>query len=203
MSHGLRMLFVLAIGGLMLAPAEALAYNSLGTTATYYHPSLHGSRMANGLPYNRWDPLIAACNWYPLGTLLKVTRQETGDYIYVRVQDRGSRALTLDLSEAGFARLGGLPEGRIRVWAEIVTAMAEPAPAPAEEAAPAPAEEAVPAPAEQEDEPEPANPPATLREPDDKVAPLPPTAIALVGRPPRGVRLSLADGIFSAQIARL
>ena len=163
MSHTLRMLFALVFGGLMLAPTEALAYNSVGTTVTYYHPSLHGSRMANGLPYNRWDPLIAASNWYPLGTLLKVTRQETGSHIYVRVQDRGSPRLTIDLSEAGFSQLGGLPEGRIRVWAEVVTAMAEPAPAPTEDAASDPAE--------QEDEPEPANPPSTLREPDEKLVP--------------------------------
>jgi rare lipoprotein A (peptidoglycan hydrolase) len=195
MSHALRMLFALAFGGLMLAPTEALAYNSVGTTATYYHPSLHGSRMANGLPYNRWDPLIAASNWYPLGTLLKVTRQETGNQIYVRVQDRGSPRLTIDLSEAGFSQLGGLPEGRIRVWAEVVTAMAEPAPAPPEDAASDPAE--------QENEPEPANPPSTLREPDEKLVPLPDTAIALSGRPARGVRLTLADGAFSAQTARL
>jgi rare lipoprotein A (peptidoglycan hydrolase) len=195
MSHALRMLFALVFGGLMLAPAEALAYNSVGTTVTYYHPSLHGSRMANGLPYNRWDPLIAASNWYPLGTLLKVTRQETDSHIYVRVQDRGSPALTIDLSEAGFSQLGVLPEGRIRVWAEVVSAMAEPALAPTEDAASDPVE--------QENEPEPANPPSTLREPDEKLAPLPATAIALFGRSARGVRLTLADGAFSAQTARL
>jgi rare lipoprotein A (peptidoglycan hydrolase) len=84
--------------------------------------------MANGLPYNRWDPMIAANNWYPLGTLLKVTRQGTDRYIYVRVQDRGSRALTLDLSEAGFAQLGGLGEGRIPILLEVVTTVEGQAP---------------------------------------------------------------------------
>src|SRR4051794_19747734 len=106
--------FVLAIlGGSLLAPTNAAAVNSVGTTVTYYHPSLHGSVMANGRPYNRWDPLIAASNWYPLGTTLKVTRQSSNNYIFVRVQDRGSRGLTIDLSEAGFSHLGGLGEGRI------------------------------------------------------------------------------------------
>jgi rare lipoprotein A (peptidoglycan hydrolase) len=112
--------FALVLGGVLLAPADVSA-SSTGTTATYYHPSLHGLRMANGVAYNRWDPMIAANNWYPLGTLLKVTRQGTDQHIYVRVQDRGSRALTLDLSEAGFTQLGGLREGRIPVWIEIVT----------------------------------------------------------------------------------
>ncbi len=120
MSYALRVLCAAALGALLFAPAPVHANNTLSTTATYYHPSLHGSRMANGLPYNRWDPMIAACNWYPLGTLLKITRWETGEYIYVRVQDRGSPALTIDLSEAGFSRLGLLREGRIRVIAEVI-----------------------------------------------------------------------------------
>jgi len=107
----------------MLALSEPAVTHALGTTATYYHPSLHGLLMANGEPYNRWDPGIAACNWYPLGTVLRVTRQETGAELYVRVKDRGSRQLTLDLSEAGFAQLGILPEGRIAVWIEVVPAL--------------------------------------------------------------------------------
>jgi rare lipoprotein A (peptidoglycan hydrolase) len=118
----LRALFAAALGVVTFAPTGALADNALGTTATYYHPSLHGGRMANGEIYNRWDPVIAASNWYPLETLLRVTRHETGEHIYVRVKDRGSRALTLDLSEAGFSHLGGLREGRIRVWIEVVQA---------------------------------------------------------------------------------
>jgi rare lipoprotein A (peptidoglycan hydrolase) len=118
----LRALLALGFSAALLAPTEALASDMLRTTATYYHPSLHGSRMANGEVYNRWDPGIAACNWYPLGTLLKVTRQETGEHIYVRIKDRGSRGLTLDLSEAGFGQLGGLREGRILVSLEVVAA---------------------------------------------------------------------------------
>jgi rare lipoprotein A (peptidoglycan hydrolase) len=66
--------------------------------------------------------LIAASNWFPLGTLLKVTRPDTQEHIYVRVLDRGAPALTLDLSEAGFTRLARLGEGRIPVRLEIVRA---------------------------------------------------------------------------------
>ena len=53
--------------------------------------------MANGEPYNRWDPAIAACNWYPLGTRLKVTRPGTDTSIYVQIKDRGSAAQTRSL----------------------------------------------------------------------------------------------------------
>ena len=122
MPCAIRVLCGLVLGAALFAPTQTFA-STTGTTATYYHPSLHGLRMANGLPYNRWDPMIAANNWYPLGTLLRVTRQGTNQYIYVRVQDRGSGALTLDLSEAGFARLGGLGEGRIPIWLEVVTSI--------------------------------------------------------------------------------
>ncbi len=127
MPCAIRVLCALVLGAALFAPTQAFA-SATSTTATYYHPSLHGLRMANGLPYNRWDPSIAANNWYPLGTLLKVTRQGSDQYIYVRVQDRGSRALTLDLSEAAFAQLGGLGEGRIPIWLEVVTSIEGQAP---------------------------------------------------------------------------
>ena len=46
--------------------------------ATYYHPSLHGGTMANGEPYSRFDPIIAASPFFPLGTIVRVTRLSTG-----------------------------------------------------------------------------------------------------------------------------
>ncbi len=196
MSCALRVLLAAVFGGLLLAPVDALAYNSVGTTATYYHPSLHGSVMANGRPYNRWDPMIAASNWYPLDTLLKITRQGREDHIYVRVQDRGSRALTIDLSEAGFARLGGLREGRIPIWAEVVDAIAEPAPAPAEEAAPTPSEEP------SEPAVDPTDLPVAPEEIED-VAPPSATALAHAPRPVRGVRPTAAEASPSIRAFRL
>ena len=117
----LRVLYVVFCGLLWLA-SDVSGLLALETTATYYHPSLQGGVMANGERYNRWDPAIAACNWYPLGTLLKVTRRGSDASIYVQIKDRGSAALTLDLTEAGFARLGSLGEGRIPVSIEIITA---------------------------------------------------------------------------------
>jgi rare lipoprotein A (peptidoglycan hydrolase) len=122
MTAALHVVLAVAFGAALLAPADALAVNTMGTTATYYDPSLHGSVMANGQVYDRWDPAIAASNWYPIGTLLRVTHQVSGRHIYVRVSDRGTDSLTLDLSEAAFGRLGGTRSGRIPVWVETVTA---------------------------------------------------------------------------------
>ncbi len=122
MTAALPVVLAVAFGAALLAPADTVALNTMGTTATYYDPSLHGSVMANGQVYDRWDPAIAACNWYPIGTLLRVTHQDSGRHIYVRVADRGRDGLTLDLSEAAFGRLGGIRSGRIPVWVETVTA---------------------------------------------------------------------------------
>ncbi len=112
--------FCAALCAALWLGADAPALLAFETTATYYHPSLHGGVMANGERYNRWDPEIAACNWFPLGTVLKVTRLGTENWIYVRVKDRGSRALTLDLSEAAYQHLGRLGEGRIPISIEVV-----------------------------------------------------------------------------------
>ncbi len=132
MPCALRVILAALCAALWLA-ADAPALLALETTATYYHPSLQGSVMANGERYNRWDPEIAACNWYPLGTLLRVTRLGTNTSVYVRVKDRGSRALTLDLSEAAYQGLGRLPEGRIPVAIEVVSPDAPSVPAAAPE----------------------------------------------------------------------
>lgn len=112
--------WLLLATSLLLAPATVDARDMIETTATYYHPSLHGHVMANGERYDRWNPHIAACNWFPIGTLLKVSRLDGDTFVYVRVLDRGSSALTLDLSEAGFRLLGAPHEGRIPVRIEII-----------------------------------------------------------------------------------
>ena len=54
--------------------------------ATYYHPSLHGGTMANGEPYSRFDPIIAASPFFPLGSIVRVTRLSTGAVIVVTRQ---------------------------------------------------------------------------------------------------------------------
>jgi rare lipoprotein A len=100
--------------------ASGIAQAQTQTTATYYHPSLHGNVMRWGGTYNRWDPTIAASNAYPAGTPLRVTRVGTDRSIQVTVRDTGAPSLTLDLSEAGFQQLGTLAEGRIPVTVEVV-----------------------------------------------------------------------------------
>ena len=91
--------------------------------ATYYHPSLHGGTMANGEPYNRYDPSIAASPFFRLGTVVRVTRLATGATIVVTVKDRAPSPgfMWIDLSEAAFVQLSPFNTGRFEVQLEILS----------------------------------------------------------------------------------
>lgn len=91
--------------------------------ATYYHPSLHGGTMANGEPYSRFDPIIAASPFFPLGTVVRVTRPSTGAAIVVVVKDRAPSPgfMWIDLSEAAFIQLAPFVTGRFEVRMEVLS----------------------------------------------------------------------------------
>ncbi len=91
--------------------------------ATYYHPSLHGGTMANGEPYSRFDPIIAASPFFPLGTIVRVTRLSTGAVIIVTIKDRAPSPgfMWIDLSEAAFIQLSPFVTGRFDVQLEILS----------------------------------------------------------------------------------
>jgi rare lipoprotein A (peptidoglycan hydrolase) len=95
---------------------------ALGGIATWYGADFHGSPMANGEPYDMWDPTTAASNVYPLGTRLRVTRVESGQSIVVRVTDRGAfrNPILVDLSYAAFTTLAHQDVGVIRVTVEPI-----------------------------------------------------------------------------------
>ena len=91
--------------------------------ATYYHPSLHGGTMANGEPYSRFDPIIAASPFFPLGTVVRLTRLSTGAVIVVTVKDRAPSPgfMWIDLSEAAFIQLAPFVTGRFEVRLEVLS----------------------------------------------------------------------------------
>lgn len=91
--------------------------------ATYYHPSLHGGTMANGEPYSRFDPIIAASPFFPLGSIVRVTRLSTGAVIVVTIKDRAPSPgfMWIDLSEAAFIQLSPFVTGRFDVQLEILS----------------------------------------------------------------------------------
>jgi hypothetical protein len=85
--------------------------------ATWYGWGFHGRVMRNGELFNMYDSTIAACNIYPLGTLLRVTNLDTGGSIIVRVTDTGGFTwpIVIDLSWGAFNALGDPAAGRLSV----------------------------------------------------------------------------------------
>ncbi|TAK25350.1 MAG: hypothetical protein EPO26_02955 [Chloroflexota bacterium] len=90
--------------------------------ATWYGQYFHGRSMANGEPYDMWDPSTAASNTHRLGTYLRVTRVATGKSIVVRVTDRGAfrMPIVVDLSYAAFSSLADPSDGVIRIVVEPI-----------------------------------------------------------------------------------
>lgn len=90
--------------------------------ATYYSDSLAGNHTTNG---ERYDParLTAASRDLPFGTIVRVTRRDTGAQVIVRINDRGpwgKRRRILDLSRAAAAKLGILRRGVAEIRAEVL-----------------------------------------------------------------------------------
>lgn len=84
-----------------------------GQTATYYHPSLAGRKMANGQRYNP-HAMTAASNSYRLGQRVKVTNRRTGKSVTATITDRCGNC-SIDLSKAAFRRIASPKQGRVAV----------------------------------------------------------------------------------------
>lgn len=90
--------------------------------ASYYSDVFTGRKTASGEPY---DPkrYTAAHRSLPFGTVLRVRRKDTGQVVYVRVNDRGpfgKKRRIIDLSKAAAEHLGILRRGIADVRIEIV-----------------------------------------------------------------------------------
>ncbi len=105
-----------------LAPNRASQLPVLTGVATWYGAAFQGSRMADGRPYDMYDPTTTAANAYPLGTWLRITRLTTGKSITVQVTDRGAFRYPniVDLSYAAFAQLADPSMGVIGVRVEPI-----------------------------------------------------------------------------------
>jgi rare lipoprotein A len=94
----------------------------LSGKATYYANSLAGRKTASGQVY---DPkrFTAAHRKLPFGTVIRVIRKDTNQYVYVRVTDRGPFAggnRIIDLSYIAAERLGMLRMGVAPVRLEVL-----------------------------------------------------------------------------------
>jgi rare lipoprotein A len=91
--------------------------------ATFYGigDGFHGNLTANGEVFNayRWT---AAHPYLPMGTKIRVTNQDNGKQVIVRVNDRGPYShADLDLSYAAFSHIASTSKGNAVVcWRVVV-----------------------------------------------------------------------------------
>jgi rare lipoprotein A len=88
---------------------------------SYYADTLSGNPTASGEPYQP-RALTAAHRSLPFGTMVRVTREDTQQLVFVRINDRGPfvRGRVLDLSRAAAEAIGLIGRGVARVTAEVV-----------------------------------------------------------------------------------
>jgi rare lipoprotein A len=146
---------VIAISVLILATAcgkkvpvsagpVAAPLSELQGLASYYAEPYHGRRTASGEVFDTYQQLTAAHRTLPFNTVVKVTNQENGKDVEVRINDRGpfvdgrvidlslKAAREIDMERSGVARvkLTVLKEGAA-VAASTPKTPAAPVPSPA------------------------------------------------------------------------
>jgi rare lipoprotein A len=90
-------------------------------SASYYSDKFAGRSTASGAPYEPRG-YTAAHRSLPFGSVLRITRQDGGQTVYVRVTDRGpyARGRVVDLSRAAAEQLGMLRAGVVTIKLEVV-----------------------------------------------------------------------------------
>jgi rare lipoprotein A len=112
--HILSILLIILALLLLLTPEEP-AYTEIGM-ASYYARPLEGNITANGEIYYH-DSLTAAHLTLSFGTRLKVENLENGEWVAVRINDRGRYVNDhiLELTKPAFKEISPLSAGLIKV----------------------------------------------------------------------------------------
>jgi rare lipoprotein A len=118
----LQLLLFLALGATGCVHTQVvprLGESEVGM-ASYYSVELEGHPTASGEPY-QGEALTCAHRTLPFGTLLEVEREDTGDRVEVRVNDRGphvkNRVVDVSLKAARALKLvrDGVAPVRVRI----------------------------------------------------------------------------------------
>lgn len=101
-------------------PEPTLTYFESGQ-ASWYGAALHGNLTASGEPFNMYD-LTAAHKTLAFGTKVKVTNQNNGLSVVVRITDRGpfAHGRVIDLSDAAARQINMISTGVAPVTLEII-----------------------------------------------------------------------------------
>ena len=91
-------------------------------TASYYHNKFEGRKTATGEVFDN-DEFTAACNKLQLGTYVKVTNQNNGKVVYLRINDRMApqNNRLIDMASIAAEKLGFKELGLAKVKVEIVS----------------------------------------------------------------------------------
>ncbi len=89
--------------------------------ASFYGKRFHLRKTSNGEIFHM-DSLTAAHKTLPFGTILKVTRVDTGAFVYVKVNDRLPKysKRMIDISRAGATQLDMIHDGISVVKLEVI-----------------------------------------------------------------------------------
>ncbi len=101
-------------------PKEDFHYNEVGI-ASWYGPDFHGGDTANGEVFNKYA-LTAAHKTLPMPSMVKVTNLENGNWVKVRVNDRGPFVgnRIIDVSKAAAEKLGFVDKGTAKVRVQLL-----------------------------------------------------------------------------------
>ncbi len=107
--------------GLAARFANAPSLARFSGEASYYSDALAGRKTASGEVYQP-RALTAAHRSLPFASVVKVTRLDTGQVVYVRITDRGPfvRGRVLDLSRAAAEQLEMIGRGIAKVRVDVV-----------------------------------------------------------------------------------
>ena len=118
----LFIMFVLTTFSFTFANAKPLVGQSYSGSASYYGKRHHGNKTASGERFNMYG-MTAAHRSLPLGCKIKVTNQENGKSVIVKVNDRGPfhGNRILDLSQGAAKQLGFIKQGLAKIDIEVLS----------------------------------------------------------------------------------
>jgi rare lipoprotein A len=90
--------------------------------ASWYGPNFHAKLTSNGETYNMYA-FTAAHKTFPMNTMVKVTNQENGRSVIVRINDRGPfvDGRIIDLSNVAARQIDMVKKGTARVKVEVLS----------------------------------------------------------------------------------
>lgn len=105
---------------ILLVASPAYSHTEQGI-ASYYHDRFQGRTTASGDRFDQ-NALSAAHKTLPFGTIVRVTRIDTGSSVEVEINDRGpfKQGRIIDLSRKAAEELDLLERGLARVRIEVV-----------------------------------------------------------------------------------